>query len=65
MGLHYETIMEILGCCPVLVVGGVNRLGKTKSAKAALSLIGNTGSFYPSVKDRFIPGLCSRTTFRL
>ncbi len=36
--------------------------GITKSAKAALSLIGNTGSFYSSVKDRFIPGLCSRTT---
>lgn len=62
MGLHYEGIMEILGCCPIPVVCGVNRLGKTKSAKAALSLIGNMGSFYSSVKERFIPRLCSRTT---
>ena len=36
--------------------------GKTKSAKAALNLIGNMGSFYSSVKERFIPRLCSRTT---
>ena len=53
IGLHYEAIMEILGCCTISVVCGVNSLGKTKSAKAALSLIG---------KERFIPRLCSRTT---
>ena len=62
IGFHYETIMDILGFCPLPVVCGVNRLGKTKSAKAALSLIGNMGSFYSSVKERFIPRLCSRTS---
>lgn len=62
IGLHYQTIMVILGCCPIPVVCGVNRLGKTKSAEAALSLIGNMGSFYSSVKERFVPRLCSRTT---
>ena len=46
IGLHYEGIMEIIGCCPIPVVCGVNRLGKSKSAKGALSLIGNMGSFY-------------------
>lgn len=59
---HYEAIVEILGYCPVPVVCGLNWLGKTKSARAALSLIGNTGSFYSSAKDRFIPRLCARTT---
>lgn len=50
------------GCCPIPVVCGVKRLCKTKSAKAALSLIGNMGAFYSLVKERFIPRLCSRTT---
>ena len=62
IGLHNESIMEILGCCPIPVVCGVNWLGKTKSPKAALSLIGNTGSFYSSVKERFLLRLCSRTS---
>jgi len=62
VGLHYESIMDIMGFCPVPVVCGSNRLGKTKSAKAALSLVGNMASFYSSVKERFIPRLCSRTT---
>ena len=54
--------MEILGCCPIPVVCDVNRLAKTKSAKAALSLIGNMGSFYFTEKERFTPQLCSRTS---
>lgn len=62
LGLHYEDIMDTLGFCPLPVVCGTNRLGKTKSAKAALSLIGNGGSFYSAVKDRFIPRLCSRSS---
>ena len=47
--------MDTLGFCPIPIVCGVNRLGKTKSAMAVLSLIGNTHSFYSSVKERFIP----------
>lgn len=62
MGLHYEMIIHIVGFCPVPVICGVNCLGKTKCAKAALSLIGNGGSFYSSAKVQFIPRLCSRTT---
>lgn len=57
--------MNALGYRPVPVVCGVNRLGKTKSAVAALSLIGNGQSFYSSVKERFIPRLCSRSTIPL
>ena len=34
--------MDTLGFCPIPIVCGVNRLGKTKSAMAVLSLIGNT-----------------------
>lgn len=48
--------------CPIPIVCGVNQLGKTKSAKAAFILIGNMGSFYSSVKERFVPWLCSRMT---
>jgi len=62
LGLHYEDIVDALGFCPVPILCGVNRLGKTKSAIAALSLIGNSQSFYSSVKERFIPRLCSRST---
>ena len=62
LGLHYEDIVDALGFCPVPILCGVNRLGKTKSAIAALSLIGNSKSFYSSVKERFIPRLCSRST---
>ena len=60
IGFHYEAIVDILGYCPIPVVCGINRLGKTKSERAALSLIGNTGSFYSLAKDRFfVPGqLC-------
>ena len=62
LGLHYEMVFDILGFCPVPVVCGENRLGKTKSSTAALSLIGNTANFFSAVKDRFIPRLCSRST---
>lgn len=62
IGLHYEAVMDTMGYCPIPVVCGVNRLGKTKSARAALSLIGNKASFFSSVKERFIPRLCARTT---
>lgn len=62
IGLHYEAIMELLSYCPVPILCGANRLGKTKSSKAALHLIGSIGNFYSSVKERFIPKLCSRST---
>lgn len=62
IALLYETIMEILGCCPIPVVCGVNQLGKTKLVKAVLTLIGKMASFYSTVKERLIPWLCSRTT---
>jgi len=61
-GLHYESIMDTMGFCPVPVVCGSNRLCKTKSAKVALSLIGNMACFYSIVKEWFIPRLCCRTT---
>ena len=54
--------MDALGFCPIPIVCAVNTLSKTKSAIAALSLIGNTHSFYSSLKERFIPRLCSRST---
>ena len=59
---HYEMVVDVLGFCHLPVVCGVNRLGKTKSAKGALSLIGNQANFFSAVKDRFIPRLCSRST---
>ncbi len=55
-------IIDILGFCPLPVVCGSNRLGKTKSSKAALSLIGCATNFYSAVKERFVPRLCSRST---
>ena len=62
LALHYEMVVDVLGFCPLPVVCGVNRLGKTKSAKGALSLIGNQANFFSAVKDRFIPRPCSRST---
>lgn len=62
MGLHYEAILNLYGFCPLPILCGQNRLGKTKSAKAALSLIGNGNAFYGSVKERFVPRLCSRSS---
>lgn len=62
IGLHYEAIMDLLSYCPVPILCGSNRLGKTKSTKAALHLIGNVDNFYTSVKERFLPKLCSRST---
>ncbi|XP_046858553.1 uncharacterized protein LOC124452001 [Xenia sp. Carnegie-2017] len=44
------------------IVCGTNRLGKTKSSKAALSLVGNGSNFFSAVRQRFIPRLCSRST---
>ena len=44
------------------MVCGINRLGKTKSARAVLRLNGNSGSFYSSAKNRFIPRFCAWTT---
>jgi hypothetical protein len=64
LGIHYETIIEHLSFCPVPIVCGANRLGKTKSSKAALALVGNTANFYSAVKERFSPRLCSRSTLR-
>ena len=62
MALHYETIIKFKKYCPTPVICGTNRLGKTTSARSALSLVGNTKNFYSSVKERFIPRLCSRST---
>lgn len=62
LGLHYEAIIEMFGNCPIPIVCGVNRLGKIKCSVGALSLIGNSNNFYSSVKERFIPPLCSRST---
>lgn len=62
IGLHYEMLISKLKYCPTPVVCGTNRLGKTMSARASLSLIGNASNFYSSVKERFIPRLCSRST---
>ena len=62
LGLHYEQITEIQGCCPIPVMCGTNRLGKSKCAKGALSLIGNQNGFFSTVKERFIPRLCSRSS---
>lgn len=55
-------IIDELKYCPTPVVCGTNRLGKTMSARAGLALIGNSSHFYISVKERFIPRLCSRST---
>ena len=62
MVLHYEMIIKLMKYCPTPIVCGTNRLGKMTSARAALSLIGNTANFYSSVKERFIPRLYSRST---
>ena len=63
LGLHYEEIIESYGHCPIPVLCGEHRLGKTKSAKSALRLVGNDANFFASVKDRFIPRLCARSSF--
>lgn len=52
--MHYESILDLYGFCPIPVMCGLNWLAKMKSAKAALSLIGNATAFYSSVKDRFL-----------
>ena len=64
LGLHYESITSSQEYCPVPILCGTNRLGKSRCAKAALSLIGNNNNgFFSTVKERFIPRLCSRSTF--
>ena len=60
--LHYETVINIQKYCPTPFICGTNWLGKTTLVRAALSLIGNTANFYASVKERFIPRLCSPST---
>jgi hypothetical protein len=52
LGLHYEEIIELADHCPIHVICGQHRLGKTKYAKAALV-----------AKERFIPRLCARSSF--
>ena len=54
--------MDLLCYCPVPILCGSNRLGKRKSTKAALNLIGGVDNFYTSVKERFLPKLYSRST---
>ena len=62
LGLHYESIVELMEFCPLPVVCGTNGLGKTKASKMALSLIGNSANFYARVNQRFLPRLCSRSS---
>jgi hypothetical protein len=62
LGLHYKSIIDLLGFYPFPVVCGTNGREKTKAANAALCLIGNSGNFYLSVKQRFIPRLCIRSS---
>lgn len=63
LGLHYDKIIEEGNHFPVPVICGEHRLGKTKSARAALHLMGNGRQFFSSARERFIPRLCSRSTF--
>ena len=63
LGLHYDKIIEEGNHLPVPVICGEHRLGKTKSARAALHLMGNGRQFFSSARERFIPHLCSRSTF--
>ena len=65
LDFYYEMIVDILRFCPLPFVCGTNRLGKTKSLKAALSLVGNGSNFFSAVRERFIPRLCSRSTLPL
>lgn len=63
LGLQYEAIIKAGLHFPIPVICGEHRLGKTKSAKAALHLMGNHKQFFSSARERFIPRLCSRSTF--
>ena len=62
MGLHYEMIIKLVKYCPMPLACGTNRVGKTTSARAGLSLIGNSTNFFVLVKERFMPRLCSHST---
>jgi hypothetical protein len=55
LGLHYESIIDILGFCPLPVVCGANGLGKTKASTAALSLIGNRYYHLVCLKLKEVP----------
>jgi len=57
LGLQYEAIIKAGLHFPIPVLCGEHRLGKTKSAKAALHLMGNHNNFFASAR------LCSRSTF--
>jgi len=61
--LHYDKIIEEANHFPVPVICGKHRLGKTKSARAPLHLMGNNRQFFSPARERFIPRLCSRSTF--
>ena len=63
IGLHYEQIIREGYHCPIPVICGEHRLGKTKSARVALRLMGNDHQFFSSARERFIPHLCSRSSF--
>lgn len=63
MGLHYQQKISEGLHHPISVVCGEHRLGKTKTARAALQLMGNGHHFFSSVWDRFLPHLCSRSSF--
>ena len=45
------------------MICGEHRLGKTKVARAALRQMGNDHHFFSSARERFIPHLCSRSSF--
>ena len=63
LGLHYGKIIEGGNHLPVPVICGEHRLGKTRSARAALHLMGNGKQFFSSARECFILCLCSRSTF--
>ena len=63
LGLHYQKIQENVGYCPLLVICGTNKLGNIRSAEGALFLIGNQENFFSTVRERFLPKLCNRSTF--
>ena len=61
--LDYARIIEGGNNFPVPVICGEHRLGKTRSARAPLHLMGNGKLFFSSARERFIPRLCFRSTF--
>ena len=65
MNLHFQTIVELKGGAPVVILYGEPDVGKTTAANAAMSMLGIEACSFRGLRREFLVHLASQTSLGL